>query len=94
MSSPRANSLFKMAAEHGRHERSGESYSGPYVELLSDARTPLDSLFACPVSWARGMITLTGVGNGGSQDTTTLRFEVPRQTRTRFPVPYVDRISH
>ena len=30
-----------MAVQRGRSERRGESYSGPYVEPLSDVRTPL-----------------------------------------------------
>ncbi len=34
-----------MAAQQGRSERRGESYSGPYVELLSDVRTPLAVFF-------------------------------------------------
>ena len=30
-----------MAVQRGRSERRGESYSGPYVEPLSDVRTKL-----------------------------------------------------
>ncbi len=33
--------LFRKAVQQGRSERRGESYSVPYVEPLSDARTPL-----------------------------------------------------
>jgi hypothetical protein len=33
--------LFRKAVRQGRSERRGESYSVPYVEPLSDARTPL-----------------------------------------------------
>jgi hypothetical protein len=33
--------LFRKAVQQGRSERGGESYSAPYVEPLSDARTPL-----------------------------------------------------
>jgi hypothetical protein len=33
--------LFRKAVQQGRSERRGESYSIPYVEPLSDARTPL-----------------------------------------------------
>jgi hypothetical protein len=36
-----ARRLFRKAVQQGRSERSGESYSVPYVEPLSDARTPL-----------------------------------------------------
>jgi hypothetical protein len=34
-----------MAVQQGRSERRGESYSVPYVEPLSDARTPLADFF-------------------------------------------------
>ena len=37
--------MRKKAVQQGRSERSGESYSGPYVEPLSDARTPLAVFF-------------------------------------------------
>jgi hypothetical protein len=33
--------LFRKAVQQGRSERRGEAYSVPYVEPLSDARTPL-----------------------------------------------------
>jgi hypothetical protein len=33
--------LFRKAVQQGRSERRGESYSRPYVEPLSVARTPL-----------------------------------------------------
>ena len=36
-----ARRLFRKAVQQGRSERRGESYSLPYVEPLSDARTPL-----------------------------------------------------
>ncbi len=32
--------MRKKAVQQGRSERRGESYAGPYVEPLSDARTP------------------------------------------------------
>ena len=35
-----------MAVQPGRSERRGESYPGPYVEPLSDARTPLADFFS------------------------------------------------
>jgi len=33
--------LFRKAVQQGRSERRGDAYSVPYVEPLSDARTPL-----------------------------------------------------
>jgi phage-related protein len=36
-----ARRLFRKAVQQGRSERRGESYSVPYAEPLSDARTPL-----------------------------------------------------
>jgi hypothetical protein len=38
--------MLKMAAQQGRSERRGESYSVPYVEPLSDARTMLADFFS------------------------------------------------
>ena len=35
-----------MAVQRGRSERRGESYSGPYVGPLSDARTKLADFFS------------------------------------------------
>jgi hypothetical protein len=35
-----------MAVQQGRSERRGESYSVPYGEPLSDARTPLADFFS------------------------------------------------
>jgi len=35
-----------MAVQQGRSERRGESYSVPYVEPLSDARTTLAGFFS------------------------------------------------
>jgi hypothetical protein len=35
-----------MAVQRGRSERRGESYSVPYVEPLSDARTKLADFFS------------------------------------------------
>ena len=35
-----------MAVRQGRSERRGESYSVPYVEPLSDARTKLEDVFS------------------------------------------------
>jgi hypothetical protein len=37
--------IRKKAVQQGRSERRGESYSGPYVEPLSEARTPLADFF-------------------------------------------------
>ncbi len=37
--------MFKKAFQQGRSERRGEAYFAPYVELLSDARTPLEDFF-------------------------------------------------
>ncbi len=49
-----ARRLFRKAVQQGRSERRGEAYSVPYVEPLSDARTPLagfiNSLLAKPAS--------------------------------------------
>ena len=39
------SSLFRKAVQQGRSKRRGESYSLPYVEPLSDARTPLADFF-------------------------------------------------
>jgi hypothetical protein len=37
--------MRKKVVQQGRSEGRGEAYSGPYVELLSDARTPLAVFF-------------------------------------------------
>ena len=37
--------MFKKAVQQGRSERRGEAYSFPYVESLSEARTPLADFF-------------------------------------------------
>jgi hypothetical protein len=37
--------MFKKAVQRGRSERRGETYSVPYVEPLSDARTKLAVFF-------------------------------------------------
>jgi hypothetical protein len=37
--------MRKKVVQQGRSERRGESYSVPYVEPLSDARTPLADFF-------------------------------------------------
>jgi hypothetical protein len=37
--------MFKKAVQQGRSERRGEAYFFPYVESLSDARTPLEDFF-------------------------------------------------
>jgi hypothetical protein len=49
--------LFRKAVQQTRSERRGESYSGPYVEPLSDARTPLADF----VNSLLGEITICGV---------------------------------
>jgi len=36
--------LFRKAVQQGRSKRRGESYSLPYVEPLSAARTPLEDV--------------------------------------------------
>ena len=43
--SSRTRRLFKKAVQQGRSKRRGEAYSVPYVEPLSDARTPLAGFF-------------------------------------------------
>ena len=40
-----ARRVVKMAVQQGRSERRGESYSEPYVEALSDTKTPLAAFF-------------------------------------------------
>jgi hypothetical protein len=42
--------MLKMAVQQGRSEQRGESYSVPYVEPLSDARTPLADFFSILLS--------------------------------------------
>jgi hypothetical protein len=37
--------MLKKAVQQGRSERRGESYSGPYIEPLSEARTPPAGFF-------------------------------------------------
>lgn len=37
--------LFKKVVQQGRNERRGDAYSVPYVEPLSDVRTPLADFF-------------------------------------------------
>jgi len=38
--------MLKKTAQQGRSERRGEAYGLRYVELLSDARTPLADFFS------------------------------------------------
>jgi hypothetical protein len=45
-----------MAVQRGRSERRGESYSVPYVEPLSDARTMLADSFSIPLSLMRDRV--------------------------------------
>jgi len=48
--------MRKKAVQQGRSERRGDAYSGPYVEPLSDARTPLAVFFRIlldKLSWTR-----------------------------------------
>ena len=45
--------MFKKTVQRGRSEQRGESYSAPYVEPLSDARTMLAALFQHPASIAK-----------------------------------------
>ncbi len=37
--------MVKKSVQQGRSERRGEAYSLPYVEPLSDTRTPLTDFF-------------------------------------------------
>ena len=46
--------MLKKAVQHGRSERRGESYTLPYVELLSDARTKLADFFSILLGSASG----------------------------------------
>jgi hypothetical protein len=43
--------LFRKAVQQGRSERRGESYSVPYVEPLSDVRTPLVAFVNGLLGW-------------------------------------------
>jgi hypothetical protein len=43
--STRVRRLFKKAVQQGRSERRDDAYSVPYVEPLSDVRTPLADFF-------------------------------------------------
>ena len=45
-----ARRVFKKTVQRGRSEQRGESYSAPYVESLSDARTMLEDLFQHPAT--------------------------------------------
>jgi len=38
--------MLKRFVQQGRSERRGEAYSFPYVEPLSEVRTPLANLFS------------------------------------------------
>jgi hypothetical protein len=38
--------MLKKFVQQGRSERRGDAYSVPYVEPLSDARTPLADFFS------------------------------------------------
>jgi hypothetical protein len=38
--------MLKKFVQQGRSERRGDAYSVPYVEALSDARTPLADFFS------------------------------------------------
>jgi hypothetical protein len=52
--------MLKMVVQRGRSERRGESYSVPYVEPLSDARTKLADIFSVlPDVCDRSMMLLT-----------------------------------
>jgi hypothetical protein len=51
--------LFRKAIQQGRSERKGESYSVPYVEPLSDARTMLAG-FVNSLLWSEA--TIFGIG--------------------------------
>jgi hypothetical protein len=45
-----------MAVQRGRSEQRGESYSVPYVEPLSDARTMPAGFFSIPLSLMRDRV--------------------------------------
>ena len=47
-----------MAVQRGRNERRGESYSVPYVEPLSDARTKLADFFSILLAFCVASRTL------------------------------------
>jgi hypothetical protein len=57
--------MRKKAVQQGRSERRGEAYSAPYVELLSDARTPLADFFRILLRHG-GAIGLTDGCSGAS----------------------------
>jgi hypothetical protein len=46
----KARRVFKKTAQQGRSERGGKTYPGPYVEPLSDAKTPVAEFYQHPVS--------------------------------------------
>jgi hypothetical protein len=52
--------MRKEAVHQGRNERRGESYSAPYGEPLSDARTPLADFFSI-------LLEEFGVGPDGTE---------------------------
>jgi hypothetical protein len=51
--------LFRKAVQQGRSKRRGESYSLPYVEPLSVARTPLVDFINSLLEEGRPMLGLT-----------------------------------
>jgi hypothetical protein len=55
-----AGRMFKKAVQQGRSERRGEAYSGPYVEPLSDVRTPLADFFNILPKWAFHFVAFPG----------------------------------
>ena len=54
--------LFRKAVQQGRSERRGESYSVPYVEPLSDVRTPLVAFVNGLLGWN---VAVAVVGHAG-----------------------------
>jgi len=52
--------MFKKAFRQGRSQRRGESYSLPYAEPLSDARTPLEDFFNILLGIARFQHNIEG----------------------------------
>ena len=57
-----------MAVQQGRSERRGESYSVPYVEPLSDARTKLADFYSILLDDLFRSCGTVGIIRGGFQE--------------------------
>ena len=57
----KARRVVKKAVQQGRSERRGESYSLPYVEPLSDARTLLADFFNTLLGPAHALLRGSGL---------------------------------